>query len=81
MDNSLVLKNLTCRVRGDAVDADRYCTEVRNMGNDMVDLMVDSVRSTDKRIAPHDIQNWEGQGAVMGRTFVLRTAAHKERGR
>ena len=81
MDNSLVLKNLTRRVGGDAVDVDRHCTEVRKLGNDMVDSKVDSVRSTDKHIAPHDIQNWEGQGAVMGRTFVLRTAAHKERGR
>lgn len=81
MDNSLVLKNPASRVRGDAVDVDRYCTEVRNMGNGRVDSRVDSVQSTDKYIAPHDIQNWQGQGVVMDRTSVLRTVAHKERGR
>lgn len=81
MDNSLVLKNLPSRVRGDAVDVDRHCTEGRNMDNGMVDSKVDSVQNTDKCIAPHDIQNWEGQGPVMDRTFVLRTVAHKERGR
>ena len=81
MDNSLVLKNLTSRAGGDAVDVDRHCTEARNMGNGTVDSKVDLVRSTDKHIAPHDIQNWEGRGVVMDRTFVLRTVAHKERGR
>lgn len=68
-------------MRGDAVDVDRHCTEVRNMGSGTVDLKVDLVQGTDKCIAPHDIQNCEGQGAVMDRTFVLRTVARKERGR
>jgi hypothetical protein len=78
---SLVLKNLTSRGRGDAVGVDRYCTEVRNMGNGMVDSKVDSVQSMDKYIAPRDIQDWEGQGAAMDRTSVLRKVARKERGR